>query len=98
MVEDSVFTKIIKRELPAHIVYEDDLTIAFIPIHPTGLAHVLVVPKLQVEAFYDLPDKDYQAVMESVKKVGKRMKKVVKSNAVGLKVIGLDVPHVHIHV
>jgi histidine triad (HIT) family protein len=98
MVEDSVFTKIIKNELPAHKVYEDELTIAFLPLYPIAVAHVLVVPKLQVDSFYDLPDKDYQALMNSVKKVAKRMREVVEAKRVGLRVEGLDVPHAHVHV
>lgn len=98
MTEDSVFTKIIKGELPAHRVYEDELTIAFIPLYPVALAHVLVVPKLQVDSFYDLPDKDYQALMDSVKKVAKRISQVIASARVGVKIEGLDVPHAHVHV
>ncbi len=97
-MEDSIFTKIVKGEIPCHKVYEDSKTIAFIPLHPIALGHVLVVPKLQVEFFYDLPTKDAHALMDSVQKVGKRMKDVLRTNRVGLKVVGLDVNHVHFHV
>jgi len=88
----------IKGELPIYKVYEDELTIAFIPLHPKALAHVLVVPKLQVDQFFDLPDTDYRALMATVKKVALRMHQVVKSKRVGLEVFGMDVPHAHIHV
>jgi histidine triad (HIT) family protein len=98
MADDSVFTKIIKHELPAYRVYEDELTIAFIPLHPIALAHVLVVPKLQVEAFYDLPEKDYVALMNTVKKVAFRIREKVNSKKVGVRIEGLDVPHAHVHV
>lgn len=97
-MEDSVFTKIIKGELPCHKVYEDESTIAFIPLHPIAKGHVLVVPKLQVDQFFEMPDADYQALMVSVKKVAKRMKEVLQTKRVGIQVVGLDVPHVHYHV
>lgn len=97
-MEDSVFTKIIKGELPCHKVYEDDKTIAFLPLQMSGQGHVLVVPKLQVDQFFELPDADYSALMTSVKKVAKRMHEVLQTKRVGIQVVGLDVPHVHYHV
>ncbi len=95
---DSIFTKIIKGEIPAHKIYEDSKTIAFLPLHPIAKAHVLIVPKTQVAFFYELPDEDYQALMAIVKKVAKRVKEVIESKRVGLQVVGLDVPHAHVHV
>jgi histidine triad (HIT) family protein len=97
-MEDSVFTKIIKGELPCNKVYEDEHTIAIIPLHPIAKGHVLVIPKLQVDQFIDLPPKDYQSLMETVKKVGKRMYKVIHPKRIGVHIEGLDVPHVHVHV
>lgn len=97
-MQDSVFTKIIKGELPSHKVYEDDKTIAIIPLHPIAKGHVLVIPKVQVDAFYDLSPEDYQALMATVQKVAQRMNTVVQAKRVGLQVVGLDVPHVHVHV
>ena len=97
-MEDTVFTKIIKGELPANKVYEDDKTIAIIPLHPIAKAHVLVIPKVQVDHFIDLEDDDYHAVMATVKKVAQRIDEVIKPKRVGLKIEGLDVPHVHVHV
>ena len=98
MAEDSIFTKIIKGELPSHKVYEDELTIAIIPLHTLALAHVLVIPKLQVEQYFELPEKDYQALMLTTQKVAKRVDEVIKPFRVGLKVEGVDVNHAHIHV
>ena len=98
LMQASVFTKIINKQLPCHKVYEDDLTIAIIPLHPIALGHVLVISKIQVDQFFDLDDKNYQALMSTVKKVATRMKQVLKTERVGLQVIGLDVPHCHIHV
>lgn len=98
MAEESIFTKIIKGEIPSHKVYEDDKTIAIIPLNPIAVGHVLVIPKTQVDQFYDLEDEDYIAVMATVKKVAKRLKQVYQTKRVGLQVVGLDVPHAHIHV
>lgn len=97
-MQDSVFTRIIKGELPCHKVYEDEQTIAFIPLHPIAKGHVLVVPKLQVDQFVELPEPDYTALMRSVQKVAQRMRDVLQPKRVGLQVVGLDVPHVHVHV
>ncbi|MDB5186013.1 MAG: putative Histidine triad protein [Candidatus Saccharibacteria bacterium] len=97
-MEDSVFTKIIKGEIPSHKVYEDERTIAIIPLHTIAKGHVLVIPKVQVDQFIDLDEADYQAVMAVVQKVGKRMKEVLNPQRIGLQVVGLDVPHVHVHV
>lgn len=98
MDNDSVFTKIIKGELPAHKIYEDDLTIVFMPRRPHAITSVLVVSKIQVDAFYDLPERDYIALMETVKKVAKRMGEVIDAKRIGVRIEGLDVPHVHVHV
>lgn len=97
MQEPSVFTRIINGEIPSHKVYEDDKTLAFLNIHPSQPGHVLVVPKVQAIEFHDLSDEDYHAVMSTVKKVAKRQKEVLGTKRIGLKVIGLDVPHVHVH-
>ena len=63
-MEDSIFTKIITGAIPSHKVYEDDLTVAFLDIHPVQSGHVLVVSKKQIDHFDDLPDEDYQAVFK----------------------------------
>jgi histidine triad (HIT) family protein len=95
---DSIFTKIIKGEIPAHKIYEDDKTLAFLDIHPKTLGHALVVPKKQTDQFQDLPDEDYLALMQTVKKVAKRLKEVLGADRIGLQVMGTDVPHTHIHI
>jgi diadenosine tetraphosphate (Ap4A) HIT family hydrolase len=95
---DSIFTKIIKGEITAHKIYEDDKTIVIIPLHTVAKGHVLVIPKLEVDQFIDLPDEDYKALWDTVKKVGRKMRDVLKTQRIGLQVIGTDVPHAHIHV
>lgn len=97
-MEDSIFTKIIKGEIPSHKVYEDERTIAFLPLRPIAKGHVLVVPKAQIDQFFDLPSPDYEALMATVQKIAKHMQAVLGTKRVGLQVVGLDVPHAHIHV
>jgi histidine triad (HIT) family protein len=96
-VTETLFTKIIKKEIPAHIVYEDDKTLAFLDIFPIVRGHTLVIPKKQVENLWDLSDEDYQAVMATLKKVALRLDRVLSPNKVGLKLEGTDVPHAHVH-
>jgi len=97
-MDDSLFTKIIKGEIPAHKIYEDEKTFAFLDIHPIQEGHVLVVPKVQVEFIWDLEAEDYQALMDTVQKVGRRLREVIEAEYVGVEVIGVDVPHAHVHV
>jgi histidine triad (HIT) family protein len=96
-MEDSIFTKIIKGEVPAHKVYEDDKTLAFLNISPSVEGHTLIIPKTQVASLWDLSDEDYSAVMSTTKRVANRLKEVLGTKLVGEKVIGLDVPHAHVH-
>ncbi len=97
MVEDSVFTKIIKGEIPCFKVYEDELTLAFLDIHPIQPGHVLVVPKQQVEFVWDLDDVTYQAVLATAKKVAIHLRTVLKVPYIGEQIVGVDVPHAHVH-
>lgn len=97
-MEPSIFTRIINGEIPCHKIYEDDKTIAFLDIHPAQPGHTLVVPKVQVDHFDDLEDEDYQAVWATVKRIAKAQKKAFGRKRVGIHVVGLDVPHAHVHV
>ena len=97
-MEDSVFTKIIKGDIPCHKIYEDDLTMAFLDIHPVSDGHTLVVSKRQVAYLWDLNDEEYSAVMATVKKVALRLREIIPKPYVGEMVVGTDVPHAHVHV
>lgn len=99
-MQDSIFTKIIKGEIPCHRVYEDDNTLAFLDIHPIQPGHVLVVPKSQVGFVWDMEAADYQALMATVQKVGQRIKEVFpEKRRIGVIIEGLDVEdHAHIKV
>jgi histidine triad (HIT) family protein len=97
-MNDSIFTKIIKGEIPAHKVYEDDNTLAFLDIDPISEGHVLVVPKKEIEFVWDLEQVDYADLMETVRKVARRVREVVGKPYVSIRVVGTDVPHAHVHV
>ncbi len=97
-MQESIFTKIIKGDIPSHKVYEDDRAIAFMDIHPLQPGMVLVVPKVQIDHFMDLPDEDYEALMAAVKKVALRLHEVFPDKRVGVQIEGLDVPHAHVKI
>ena len=92
----SIFTKIINGEIPSYKIYEDDKTYAFLDIHPETKGHTLVVPKTEVDKIYDLSDEDYQALMDTVKKLSRHMEQVLGARILW-KVVGTDVPHAHVH-
>ncbi len=95
-MQDSIFTKIIKGEIPCHKVYEDELTLAFLDIHPVTAGHTLVVPKKQIEFVWDLPSEDYAAVMATTQKVAARLRESLGTKYVGERIVGVDVPHAHV--
>lgn len=93
----SIFTKIINREIPGQIVAEDDNFIAFLDIMPLVEGHVLVVPKQEVDYIFDIEDETYTGLMLFAKKVAKSLKKAIPCKRIGVAVIGLEVPHTHVH-
>lgn len=93
----SIFTKIIERKIPAYIVAEDEQYIAFLDIMPLAKGHVLVVPKLEVDYIFDLEDDVLAGLHVFSKKVAQAIDRVIPCTRVGVAVIGLEVPHVHVH-
>ncbi len=93
----SIFSKIIARELPAYIILEDDYHLSFLDINPLARGHVLVIPKIQTDYIFDINTKEYLALWEFTKKVAQAINKSFKCKRVGIAVIGLEVPHAHIH-
>lgn len=93
----SLFTKIINREIPGHIVAEDDRYIAFLDINPLVMGHTLVVPKKEVDYIFDLDDDTLAGLNLFCKKVAHGIRKAFPCNRVGVAVIGLEVPHTHVH-
>lgn len=92
----SIFTKIINREIPAHIVAEDERNIAFLDINPLSVGHTLVIPKKEVDYIFDLDEETYTSLNLFAKKVAEAIKNVTKKR-IGTAVIGIEVPHAHIH-
>jgi|GEM_PF-1583457 len=92
----SVFSKIIHGEIPCYKIYEDDLTFAFLDNSPLSLGHTLVVPKIEVDKLYELPEEYYSAVMRTVRGLAWNMDKVLGQRTL-IKVMGTDVPHAHVH-
>ena len=92
----SVFTKIVKGELPCYKIYEDERTLAFLDIEPEAAGHTLVIPKAEVDRVYDLSDDDYAVVMETVRILARHMEDVMEQRTM-IKIVGTDVPHAHVH-
>ena len=93
----TIFTKIINREIPAYIISENSKFIAFLDINPLSIGHTLVVPKKEIDYFFDLDDDFLTEILLFSKKISKAIKKVTRCNMVGLSVIGLEIPHAHLH-
>ncbi len=93
----SIFTKIINREIPGYIVAEDERFIAFLDVMPLVEGHTLVVPKKEVDYIFDLDDATLADMMVFAKKVAQGVKKMIPCKRIGVAVIGLEVPHTHIH-
>lgn len=93
----SVFTKIIEGEIPAYIVAEDDNFIAFLDNNPNAKGHTLCVPKEESDKLFELGEHFYLQLMQFARKVARALEKTVDCKRVGMAVIGLEVPHVHVH-
>ncbi|MEO0573532.1 MAG: HIT family protein [Bacteroidota bacterium] len=93
----SIFTKIINGEIPCYKIAEDEDFFAFLDINPNAEGHTLCVPKKEVDKLLDLDEATYMGLMAFSRKVGKAIEAVIPCERVGLTVIGLEVPHVHVH-
>ncbi len=93
----TIFTKIINREIPGYVVAEDDQYIAFLDINPLKEGHTLVVPKVEVDYVFDLDHQTLAGLFSFAKRVAKAIEAVVECSRVGVTVIGLEVPHAHVH-
>lgn len=93
----SLFTRIISGEIPAHRVYEDELTFAFLDINPRSEGHTLVVPKRQVDYLFDLPEEDYAAVWATCLTVATALKAATGCRRVVVLVVGYEIAHAHVH-
>ena len=96
-MQDSIFTKIINGEIPSHKIYEDEDVLAFLDIHPVTPGHTLVIPKKQVEFVWDLDDETYIKLTLAARKIALHLRQKLDAQYLGEQVIGVDVPHAHIH-
>jgi histidine triad (HIT) family protein len=94
---DSIFTKIINREISAYIIAENDEFIAFLDVFPLAKGHTLVIPKKQVDYIFDLDDGTYSRLWLFAKNISDKVNSAINCKRVGVAVIGLEVPHAHIH-
>ncbi|MCH3880939.1 MULTISPECIES: HIT family protein [Tenacibaculum] len=93
----SIFTKIINGEIPSYKIAEDDTYFAFLDINPNAKGHTLVVPKREENKLFDLSKDEYLGLMDFSYRVAKAIEKTIPCKRVGMSVIGLEVPHVHVH-
>lgn len=93
----SIFTKIINGDIPSYKIAEDDNCFAFLDINPNAKGHTLCVPKKEVDKITDMDEADYLDLMGFSRKVGKAIEAAIDCKRVGITVIGLEVPHVHVH-
>ena len=94
---NSIFTQIINREIPCYKIAETDNCFAFLDINPNSAGHTLCIPKKEIDLIFDLENKDYQDLMNFSNKIAKALKKAVACKRIGISVIGLEVPHAHVH-
>jgi histidine triad (HIT) family protein len=93
----SIFTKIIKGEIPCYKIAEDDNFLAFLDVNPNAKGHTLCVPKQEIDKLFDLEDELYLGLMQFSKKIAVALEKSVPCKRIGMAVIGLEVPHAHVH-
>jgi histidine triad (HIT) family protein len=93
----SIFTRIVQGEIPCHKVAEDERFLAFLDISPVRLGHTLVIPKLEVDRFFDLPEDLLAGIMPFAPQVARKIERVVPCDRIGVSVVGLEVPHAHVH-
>lgn len=93
----SLFTRIVRGEIPCHKILEDDRYLAFLDIRPINPGHTLVIPKQEVDYLFDLDDEFLSGLFVFAKKAARKIKKVVPCKKIGIMVAGLEVPHAHVH-
>ncbi len=93
----SIFSRIVAGEIPCYKVAEDEKYFAFLDINPVAKGHTLVIPKHEVDYIFDLDDEEYAGLMAFAKKVAAAMRKVMPCKRIGVAVLGMEVPHTHVH-
>jgi len=93
----SIFTKIINGEIPSYKIAEDEHFIAFLDVNPNAIGHTLCVPKQEINKIFDMEEDHYLALMKFSRKIALALEKAISCKRIGVAVVGLEVPHVHVH-
>ena len=93
----SIFTKIVQGEIPCYKIAEDDKFLAFLDVNPNAKGHTLCIPKKEINKIFDIEDELYLGLMQFSKKIAAALEKTIPCNRIGVAVIGLEVPHAHVH-
>ncbi|MDX1463191.1 MAG: HIT family protein [Marinirhabdus sp.] len=93
----SIFSKIVKGEIPCHKIAEDNKFLAFLDINPNAKGHTLCIPKEEVDKLFDLGEQDYLQLMQFSRTVAKALERTIPCERIGMAVVGLEVPHAHVH-
>lgn len=93
----SIFTKIVNGEIPCYKIAEDDNYLAFLDVNPNAKGHTLCIPKQEINKIFDMEEEHYMGLMAFSRKVAKAIEKTIECKRVGVAVVGLEVPHVHVH-
>jgi len=93
----SIFQKIVDREIPSFIIEEDEFHLAFLDVNPLNIGHTLVIPKKEIDYLFDIENEDLASLIVFAKKVAIKIKSKIPCTKIGMSVIGLEVPHAHIH-
>ncbi|MFD2942804.1 HIT family protein [Flavobacterium notoginsengisoli] len=93
----SIFTKIVNGEIPAYKIAEDDNYLAFLDVNPNAKGHTLCIPKQEIDKIFDMDEELYLGLMKFSKKIAAALEKTVPCKRVGIAVVGLEVPHAHVH-
>jgi histidine triad (HIT) family protein len=94
---DCIFCKIVGREIPTHIIKEDENVLVFLDVNPVNPGHLLIIPKEHVESVFDLPDEQYKNIFETAKALSTPLQNAMQSRKIGIAVEGFGVPHAHVH-
>ena len=93
----SIFTKIVNGEIPCYKIAEDDNYLAFLDVNPNAKGHTLCIPKQEINKIFDMEEEHYLGLMRFSRKIAKAVEKSVECKRIGVAVVGLEVPHVHVH-
>ena len=96
-MDNCLFCKIVKKEIPSEVIFEDDISIAFLDVHPKAPGHTLLIPKEHYQWLIDTPDSLSDKLFQNAKQISRELKDKYQADYIKLEIVGVDIPHVHIH-